>query len=526
MALSLLFAGQVRAQPQELHGQWYGAAADWAYAGQPELADNALTPVTQLSRIGGRFFFQGDFDVRDEVLVLDFKNSSVIGLFHHYIFNAQGRLVAGFSGGIQSADENPFLLRHGRELHLPPGHYRLVTELRSPFLLAQPQPYIDTLQHYRQAIKPGNVLTLVCLGILFSLAFYYGILAIARRNLVDVLYVVFIAGNLVYNMTGLLVFPDLFGIHWFYLISFPFLLFVNWAYILFLIGLLDIRRGQQPKLFRAGMALIALYLVFAVVAFFKPHWSLELVRVAVGLSLPYGLVCGVVRAREGNPTARIYLFAIGAFVAIGIPAILLSGAAGVYTYYVEHLGLLAVTAEAMLLSFVLAQQFSMLHKEKEQALAQAMHNLRAASTDTLTGLPNRFALQHELRQLPGAGSLTFIDLDGLKYYNDSYGHERGDELLCGFGRELRHRLPTLAQLHRLGGDEFAITHPLGDVRAVEEALESAVSELRRAGFELAGASHGSVCVSENPSKENLMNLADERMYQHKRSRKNSVPASA
>ncbi len=101
------------------------------------------------------------------------KNTSIIGHFRHIIFNAQGQRIAEIQCGIQSSKLNPFFLRHGREADLPRGHYNLLTELGSPFFLADPQPYLDTLDHYRQAIKPVNALTLLCLGMFLGLTVYY-----------------------------------------------------------------------------------------------------------------------------------------------------------------------------------------------------------------------------------------------------------------------------------------------------------------------------------------------------------------
>lgn len=512
--------GVAHAQPLALNGHWFSASPDWSYAGQSSLDDANLVRVSQLSLTGGHFLYQADFDIQaNGAEVLDFKNSSVIGLFHHRIFDVRGHLVFEAKGGIQSPESSRFFLRHGRELNLPQGHYRLITELTSPFFLAQPQPYFDSLQDYRKNIRSGNALTLVCIGILLGLTFYYSVISVVRRSLVNALYALFILTNLLYNMTALLIFSDLFGLHYFYLISFPFLLLGNWVYIAFVIGLLNIRRDKQPILYGIGTGLIGLFAIFTVLGFFKPNWSLELVRMAVGLYMLYGVVCGVVRMRQGCPSAPFYLVAVGAFFVMGMTAISLNAMEGTYTFYIEHLGLLAITVEAMLLSFVLAQQFVQLHKEKEQALSSSLKNLHTACTDSLTGLPNRYALEHELQQLPEQGSLTFIDMDGLKYYNDQFGHERGDALLCSFGRLLQQKLPKQVKLHRLGGDEFAITHPQGNLNEVESILQDAVDGLRGEGFELSGASFGSVHVFENPAKDELMRIADSRMYQCKRSRK-------
>ncbi|MDO9234477.1 MAG: GGDEF domain-containing protein, partial [Aquabacterium sp.] len=147
--------------------------------------------------------------------------------------------------------------------------------------------------------------------------------------------------------------------------------------------------------------------------------------------------------------------------------------------------------------------------------------ISVARTDPLTGLPNRVALDLALESLPPHGSLTFIDMDGLKYYNDRFGHERGDELLRTFARHLSERLSVRAQAHRLGGDEFAITCELGDVSWIEKMLTQAVDDLHISGFETAGVSSGSVHVREAPGKEELKHMADSRMYENKRLRKRS-----
>ncbi|WP_237247992.1 diguanylate cyclase [Sideroxyarcus emersonii] len=515
-----------QAYPQRLDGSWFQEPEHWSYHGESRPDEVSLSAVSEVAHTGGRFIYRADFEIQaGEPLVLDFKNSSVIGRFHHWIFDSAGRQVAVAEGGIQSTANNPFLLRHGRVLQLPPGRYRLVSELSSPFFLAQPQPYLDDLPHYQQSIKLGNALVLTSLGVLLGLGIYYAILALARHSAVEGMYALFILGNLFYNGTALLVYPDLFGLHWFYLISLP-ILFSNCAYVVFVIALLNIGRDSNPFLYRAGRGLLYLLGAFIVLAMLAPNWSLELDRYGVGLFLSYGLVAGIVRARQGHPLARMYLVAILAFFALGAVSISMSRLQDVYTIYMEHLGLTAVTVEALLLALVLAQQFARLHREKEDALQRLHRSQQIARTDTLTGLPNRYVLENELEQLPLQGSLTFIDLDGLKYYNDRFGHERGDELLRRFAHVLDGRLPKHANLHRLGGDEFAITCRNGDLFAIDAIMEATMGELRREGFEFAGASFGSVHVHENPAKDNLMRIADERMYANKRRRKSDITAEA
>jgi diguanylate cyclase len=525
LAAWLSWPGAGRAQPLALHGAWYEPAEGWDYQGQAELDTKALPRRTELRRTGARYVYQATFDVqRTGTYVVDFKNTSTIGDFRHHLFDAQGRRVASLAGGIQSSAPNPFFLRHGRDVTLQSGRYRLITELNSPFLLAQPEPFVDTLTHYRQAIKPGNALVLLCLGVFLGLGFYYAVLALARRRTADLMYALFILGNLLYNGSALLLYPDLLGMHWFYLVSVP-ILFSNAAYVVFVVALLEIRPRSQPLLYRAALALLGLLAAFMVVAIFYPKLSLELDRIGVGLFATYGLVAAIARAREGNSSARVYLIAIAVFFVLGFVAISLSSL-NAHSIYIEHVGLSAVVVEVALLGLVLAHQFSLLHSEKDSAVRRAKHSIRIAYTDALTGLPNRYRLDAELATLPTQGSLTFIDLDGLKHYNDKYGHQRGDDLLCGFAERLGERLGHHASLYRLGGDEFAITCENGDLSFVEQTLDAAVEALRRDDFEFVGASFGSVHVHENPTRDRLKHMADLRMYEHKARRRMGVRSAS
>ncbi|GFJ78142.1 hypothetical protein Phou_023220 [Phytohabitans houttuyneae] len=109
-----------------------------------------------------------------------------------------------------------------------------------------------------------------------------------------------------------------------------------------------------------------------------------------------------------------------------------------------------------------------------------------ATHDPLTGLPNRLMLAREIGRLlstappPKTSSaevavwVLFLDLDGFKLVNDSWGHEAGDHLLVEVARRLRDTVPQPAMVARVGGDEFVVAR-LGTrqetVTLVEQIME-------------------------------------------------------
>ncbi|TDO99075.1 putative bifunctional diguanylate cyclase/phosphodiesterase [Marinomonas balearica] len=125
----------------------------------------------------------------------------------------------------------------------------------------------------------------------------------------------------------------------------------------------------------------------------------------------------------------------------------------------------------------------------KQEIRQAEAELfRLKNYDSLTQLPNRDSLYQKLNsQIARAEKndqkfgLLYIDLDGFKTVNDSFGHQVGDELLRGVASRIQSVLPRNAQLFRLGGDEFAIL--------VDDLLEDA---------ELAAVAQDVVSVSAQP----------------------------
>jgi diguanylate cyclase (GGDEF)-like protein len=154
----------------------------------------------------------------------------------------------------------------------------------------------------------------------------------------------------------------------------------------------------------------------------------------------------------------------------------------------------------------------------------------AAMHDPLTELPNRTLFldrtEHDLHLAARNGqwpAVLYIDLDGFKPVNDTYGHQAGDLLLKVFAQRLHACVRTADTAARLGGDEFAVLlHGPIDDQGVETALARIRTELDLpvdlGGGRTAkvGASIGVAVASPDTDIDGLIRRADLAMYTAKR----------
>jgi diguanylate cyclase (GGDEF)-like protein/PAS domain S-box-containing protein len=163
--------------------------------------------------------------------------------------------------------------------------------------------------------------------------------------------------------------------------------------------------------------------------------------------------------------------------------------------------------------------------------------IRRAVHDPLTGLPNRRLLEDRLanalarlaRRRHGGVAVIFLDLDGFKEVNDTFGHQGGDELLVAVGQRLLLTLRPSDTLARIGGDEFVAM--LEDVASQDDASRVAerLMEALSAPFPL-GAREVQVTASAGISlgtdhrirPELLIRDADAAMYMAKRNGRNRI----
>ncbi len=169
-------------------------------------------------------------------------------------------------------------------------------------------------------------------------------------------------------------------------------------------------------------------------------------------------------------------------------------------------------------------------KKEIESRMRAEEKLRyIAAIDTLTGCYNRGMglrlLEEELnsiRRNQGLFSFCYIDVNGLKYVNDHFGHFEGDEFLVAVCRFIKAAIGEKDILCRLGGDEFVIIFPNSPETAAEDTLRRIYSEIEEQNHKKLkpypiSFSHGIVQVNwdDKWNIDEIIQRADERMYECK-----------
>ncbi|MBK4738515.1 sensor domain-containing diguanylate cyclase [Noviherbaspirillum pedocola] len=162
----------------------------------------------------------------------------------------------------------------------------------------------------------------------------------------------------------------------------------------------------------------------------------------------------------------------------------------------------------------------------EQARQKEAKLRYQAETDRLTGLANRHAWEEALyteeTALDALGEnaiVMFIDLDGLKQVNDTFGHEAGDQYLRKAAAVLQDHFRHADLLARIGGDEFALL-----IRGLSKEEAGGLKERLAQAFEKAKvrASIGYAMRLSHRSLKETLRAAEVRMYEEKIRRKRAL----
>lgn len=245
---------------------------------------------------------------------------------------------------------------------------------------------------------------------------------------------------------------------------------------------------------------------------------------------------------------------------IVVTAAPLSDFAGEMNFYLLLLGggVLLILAGALLLSSCIARwithdlrrlsnavrklgeggtsiDFTIDRRDEIGQLGTALQQMHAdLNTDQLTGLCSRAGLLRQLelailrRHSGGAGfAVLFLDLNGFKTINDTYGHEAGDQALIEVGERLRDAVRLGDLVARLSGDEFVLVLWRVEDDEVVERVRRQVAEKMREPLQrvqrfsgaqrvLIGTAIGiALCPRDGEDVQTLMKVADQAMYRNK-----------
>ncbi|MDC0362354.1 GGDEF domain-containing protein [Halioglobus sp.] len=177
-----------------------------------------------------------------------------------------------------------------------------------------------------------------------------------------------------------------------------------------------------------------------------------------------------------------------------------------------------------------------------------------AYRDELTGLPGRRALNERLKMLGKSYSIAMIDVDRFKRFNDTYGHEVGDEVLKLVASRVR-SIKGGGTAYRYGGEEFCVVFPRKDIEATLEPIEKIRDGIasynmsirnrskrparmkegsRLRGATRLGSDQVSITISagvaarspEHPDPDSVLCEADKMLYKAKRRGRNRVAYSS
>lgn len=244
-------------------------------------------------------------------------------------------------------------------------------------------------------------------------------------------------------------------------------------------------------------------------------------------------LCQRVRERAGRYLPFIFL------TAAGDRETQLEGMrAGADDYLVKPLDL-----HDLHLRLIAAERLTRLHRRSE-AQADELRRLNSklydqSRHDIVTGVPNRLRLEEDASQLYeqavrlGLGySIAMVDVDHFKRFNDTWGHQRGDDVLRAIAHAMARSARAGDQVYRYGGEEFVVV-----LQTDDPVVASQITERVRKAVEELGIAHpspeGRVTVSLGVATMNAHALrpvqdvlarADAAMYRAKREGRNRVAA--
>ncbi len=163
--------------------------------------------------------------------------------------------------------------------------------------------------------------------------------------------------------------------------------------------------------------------------------------------------------------------------------------------------------------------------EQKKISKQKESLLTKIERDELTGVFNRRYIMDELERICEEGSdsfyILFVDINALKYTNDTYDHKAGDRLIIKIAHAILNTVREYDIVARIGGDEFLVVLPKAkseDCQNIIERTTQAIERQNETEDFLVSASIGSIYVDDKIKQKGvsyILSVADENMRKNK-----------
>jgi diguanylate cyclase (GGDEF)-like protein len=413
----------------------------------------------------------------------------------------------------------------------------IYVRVKTPYTMSFQLQLYDT-QSFQLQSWFATMLEFVCLGILLAMTLYNASLSLFLKDRHYFIYVLYMFFQIVYQitLTGAGRIFDVDAGNW--------LLnnLVQLGSIMVFMAALFAREFNFTKqnapvhyrLLSTIMIAACLTAIFAWAGF--PFYANILIHI-IGLLLTIlVLSTGITVALKGYKPAFYFIIA-WSIMAIGAAIFLLRGMgwlpANAITFYAM---LIAGALESILLSMALAHRIRILQDERDLLQTETIKLSSEATIDKLSGLYNRRYYDRLLpRQvekshfMPQPLTLLVVDIDDMKQYNDTYGHQEGDHLISSVGQAILSSIRTNDWACRYGGEEFVVIMPgtdINDGRMVATRISNTFKALHfkpKADLVLQWTvSIGISQVTPNETASSLFKRADDALYEAKTKGKDRI----
>lgn len=405
-------------------------------------------------------------------------------------------------------------------IQLPEGEAgQLWLIIETPFSVNSKELKVFTNEAFYKNLFISNTLTILTLSVMGLLSFL-SLLIYARTGY---RLAILCAGNTGFHMigwmgaTGLLnyFFPiNLSDIHHY------FFLFGIFCAVLFLRELFNFqKRSKIIDRILVGTAILAM--VLSVISPFTPihvAFFISLMCSSLWVFLNFGVSLTLLFSKKHDYRARYYI--IGSFsLLLSLLYYLVAKSPAYETSYVPEVGVMvAFTIECICILLSLTEWLRLKQEQLNKMTIEAR-------IDPLTGVGNRLLMNERLSTLKKYYTIVFIDFDGMKGINDTYGHVEGDRFLSFVANHLSLRLKGIGDVFRAGGDEFVVIAEHNNDETMHSKLKSALKSCEQSlqlTWPKAGLSFGIVDSSPKYTAEECVKLADTKMYEDKYTKRKSI----